>query len=375
MPERAPEVVLVRHSETEWSRSGQHTGRTDLPLTETGRRDAEALRPRLAGRSFERVLTSPLARAAETCRLSGLGGRAEPRDELLEWDYGDYEGRTTPDIRDHAPGWDLWRDGCPGGESAADVARRVDRLIVELRALEGDAALFSHGHVLRVLAARWLEQPPENGARLALSTGAVGTLGYERETAVIRLWNDTAYLDAAGGAELAAVLDDHLAGEFELRDVDATMATMTDDPYLDHVPVMTGGVGRAEVRRFYERHFIPKWPDDVKVVPISRTIGRDRVVDEIVASFTHDVEMDFMLPGIAPTGRFVELPHAVVVKFEGGKVAHEHVYWDQASLLVQVGLLDPGALPVSGAEQAHKLLDRTLPTNTLMQRWSKRASD
>jgi probable phosphoglycerate mutase len=141
------------------------------------------------------VLTSPLSRAAETCRLAGLGD-AEVRDELLEWDYGEYEGRTTADIREERPGWYLWRDGCPGGEAAAGVAARVDRLIGELRKLDGDAALFAHGHVLRMIGARWVELPPEEGGRLALSTASLSALGWEREVPVIWLWNDTGHLSA-----------------------------------------------------------------------------------------------------------------------------------------------------------------------------------
>ena len=189
MAERAPEVALVRHGQTEWSRSGRHTGRTDVPLTEEGRREALLVRDWLDGRAFERVLTSPLSRAADTCELAGLGDRAQARDELLEWDYGEYEGITTADIRTERPGWFLWRDGVPGGESAADVGERVDRLVAELRALDGDAALFAHGHVLRVLTARWLGLGPESGALFWLATGTLSVLGWERETPVIRAWN------------------------------------------------------------------------------------------------------------------------------------------------------------------------------------------
>ena len=189
MAEHRPEVVLVRHGETEWSRTGKHTGRTDIPLTENGRRDAEVLRASLTARRFARVLTSPLSRAAETCRLAGLGGSAENRDELLEWDYGDYEGLTTPEIREQRPDWSLWRDGCPGGEAPEDVGARVDRVIGEVQELDGDAALFAHGHVLRVLSARWIELGPEWGARLVLATATLSVLGWERETAALRLWN------------------------------------------------------------------------------------------------------------------------------------------------------------------------------------------
>jgi broad specificity phosphatase PhoE len=183
------EVVLARHGETEWSLNGRHTGRTDIPLTENGRRQGLVLKEALAGRDFVRVLSSPLERALETCRLAGLGDRVETTDDLLEWDYGEYEGITTKDIRAERPGWYLWRDGCPGGETAADVGRRVDRVIDAVADLDGDAVLFAHGHVLRVLTARWLRLGPENGALFKLDTGTLSTLGYERETRVITRWN------------------------------------------------------------------------------------------------------------------------------------------------------------------------------------------
>jgi probable phosphoglycerate mutase len=188
--ERRPQVVLVRHGETQWSKSGRHTGSSDIPLTEAGRSAAEALGARLRHWRFELVLTSPLSRATETCRLAGLGDEAEERSELVEWDYGEYEGLTTLQIREKVPGWSVWRDGCPGGESAEDVGARIDPLVAELRALSGDAALFGHGHLLRVVTARWIDLPPDAGASLALSTASVSVLGYERETPVIWLWND-----------------------------------------------------------------------------------------------------------------------------------------------------------------------------------------
>jgi probable phosphoglycerate mutase len=186
---RRPEIVLVRHGETEWSRDRRHTGRTDVPLTERGRRQAEALRPALAGFDFALVLTSPLARATETCRLAGLGDGAQRRDELREWDYGEYEGITTAQIRARRTDWVLWRDGCPGGETAADVGARVDPLVAELQALDGDAALFAHGHVLRVLAARWIELEPAGGQRLALTTGTLSVLSWEHEWTAVGRWN------------------------------------------------------------------------------------------------------------------------------------------------------------------------------------------
>jgi broad specificity phosphatase PhoE len=183
-----PEVVLVRHGETEWSKTGRHTGRTDVPLTERGLEQAAALRDLLRGQHFALVLTSPLARAAETARLAGFG-EAKPQPELMEWDYGAYEGRKTIDIRKERPAWSLWRDGVPGGEAAADVAARVDGVIAELRAAGGDALVFAHGHVLRVLAARWIGLEPSEGRLFALDPATVSVLGYERETPVIRVWN------------------------------------------------------------------------------------------------------------------------------------------------------------------------------------------
>jgi len=188
---RAGEAVLVRHAETEWSLNGRHTGRTDIPLTEHGREAAMALRPRLSRWQFDLVLVSPLGRARETCALCGLDADAQLRPDLLEWDYGDYEGLTTPEIRAQRPDWVLWRDGCPGGESPADVGARADRVIEEIGASGGEVAVFSHGHMLRVLGARWIALGADSGARLGLSTGALCVLGHERETAVIARWNDT----------------------------------------------------------------------------------------------------------------------------------------------------------------------------------------
>lgn len=183
------EVWLVRHAETAWSRDRKHTGRTDVPLTDDGRAAARALAPRLAEHAFARVLTSPLSRARETASLAGFGERLEPRDELVEWDYGAYEGVTTDDIRRDRPRWFLWRDGCPEGESAFDVARRVDPLIDDLAAGDGDVLVFSHSHVLRVLGARWVGLPPGDGALFTLDTPSVSVLGWERDVRVLRRWN------------------------------------------------------------------------------------------------------------------------------------------------------------------------------------------
>ena len=185
----APRIVVVRHGQTEWSASGRHTSHTDLGLTEEGRSRARELGPALASGEFARVFTSPLKRARETCAIAGFGDRAEVRDELHEWDYGEYEGLTTPEIRARRADWSLWRDGCPGGESPDQVGARADRLLLDLERIEGDVLAFAHGHILRVLAARWLECPVAGGARLALSAGAISILGYERETHVLRRWN------------------------------------------------------------------------------------------------------------------------------------------------------------------------------------------
>ena len=183
------DVWLIRHGETEWSRSGQHTGLTDLPLTETGRRAARALAPTLAGESFALVLTSPLKRARETCELSGLGARAQVDSDLLEWNYGEYEGLTTSEIHEREPGWLVFTDGAPGGERPDDVGRRVDRAIARARAAPGNVAMFAHGHLLRVLAARWLGWPVAAGRHFLLDTGTVNILSAYREAPAIRRWN------------------------------------------------------------------------------------------------------------------------------------------------------------------------------------------
>ena len=185
------ELYLVRHGETEWSRDGRHTGRTDVPLTAHGRHQAELVGRYLGGHRFALVLTSPLARAVETCTLAGLGGVALERDDLREWDYGEYEGRTTSEIREERPGWTLWRDGVPGGETVEAVGARADAVIAEARGAGGDVAVFAHGHLLRILAARWLGLPPRDGALLALDPATVSILGYEREQSVVDLWNDS----------------------------------------------------------------------------------------------------------------------------------------------------------------------------------------
>lgn len=185
----AQQIVLVRHGETQWSANGKHTSRTDLSLTEAGRERARALRSELAEWSFARVVSSPLKRARETCELAGFGDVVELDDDLHEWSYGEYEGLTTPEIRAARAGWWLWRDGCPGGEMPAEVGARADRVLARLREVGGDVLVFGHGHILRVVTARWLGMGPEEGARFALKAGAISVLGYERETEVLQRWN------------------------------------------------------------------------------------------------------------------------------------------------------------------------------------------
>lgn len=169
-------------------------------------------------------------------------------------------------------------------------------------------------------------------------------------------------------ADIESVFDAHVKHEFVDHDVAATMQTMVSEPYLLHVPTLTGGAGSSEVRQFYEQYFVGKWPADTTVSQVSRTVGSNQVVDELILRFTHDVRLAFMLPGVLPTGKPVELAVVVVMKFENGKIAHEHIYWDQASLLVQVGLLDQKVLPVVGVDQARTVLDQSLPLNALMKR-------
>ncbi len=192
------QIYLVRHGETEWSAAGKHTGRTDVPLTARGRDQARSLGTRLAGHRFALVLTSPLSRAAETARLAGFSD-AERAADLKEWDYGEFEGRTTPDIQEEIPGWTIWTGPWRGGETPEEVATRVDRVIargLDL-AVDGDCLLFAHGHLLRVLASRWVGSSARDGARFALGTATLGILGWERANRVIETWNEACHLDSA----------------------------------------------------------------------------------------------------------------------------------------------------------------------------------
>ncbi|HEX8435468.1 histidine phosphatase family protein [Archangium sp.] len=196
MKSRSPVLVLVRHGETAWSRSGQHTGRTDIPLLEEGRRMATELRAPLRAWDFAAVWTSPLSRASETCALAGYGAVAEMRADLMEWNYGTFEGKTKDEIRATSPNWTLWADGVPCGETARDVGARADRVVTEARSVEGNVLVFAHGHLLRVLAARWLGLPPTEGRLFALSTASISMLGFDSDgdQPVVQLWNDTTHL-------------------------------------------------------------------------------------------------------------------------------------------------------------------------------------
>ena len=198
MSEILPILYLARHGETAWSLSGQHTGLTDLPLTENGERNARRLGERLKGLTFAKVLTSPLKRAARTCELAGFGAVAEVDRDLVEWDYGQYEGRRSDEIRAERPDWQLFRDGCPGGESPGQVSVRADRVVRQVRAVSGDVLLFSSGHFIRVLATRWLGLEPTANCRFfMLSTASLSAVGYEHDFSrpVIRLWNETRHVE------------------------------------------------------------------------------------------------------------------------------------------------------------------------------------
>ncbi|HET9597548.1 MAG TPA: histidine phosphatase family protein [Anaeromyxobacteraceae bacterium] len=192
---RPPELWLVRHGETPFSRTGHYTGRRDLPLSDEGERQARAVGARLAGRSFSAVLVSPLLRARQTCALAGYAAAAREDPDLVEWDYGAHEGRRHSDVLAERPGWTIWRDGAPGGERLADVAARAARVLARLEGSIGDAALFAHGHLLRVLAALWLGLPPEAARLLRLQTGSLSVLGHEEATRVVQLWNERIWAD------------------------------------------------------------------------------------------------------------------------------------------------------------------------------------
>lgn len=205
----------------------------------------------------------------------------------------------------------------------------------------------------------------------------VGGMHYDKPASLMAHERSIAALKREIGPHfnLSALWEEHIKHEFGTRDVPATMATMVAEPYVNHIPTMTGGVGAKELSRFYQNHFVHGNPPDMKLIPISRTVGALQIVDEFIMCFTHSTEIDWMLPNVAPTGKYVEIPMLGVIKFRGDKLYHEHIYWDQASVLVQIGLLNPEGLPVAGVETARKLLDETLPSNTLMGRWGTSAAE
>jgi carboxymethylenebutenolidase len=228
-------------------------------------------------------------------------------------------------------------------QSGAVLQRRVAAMD------KGEACLYSDGGAGGVV-------PGASGAAPSAGIAQSRTLGFLRAAIGPRY-------------DLSALWDEHRSCEFVTRDADATMRTMVAQPYVNHVPTMIGGYGATDLHHFYSKHFIPNNPADMRSIPVSRTVGADRVVNETILCFTHDREIEWMLPGIAPTGRYVEVALIGIITFRGGKLAHEHIYWDQASVLVQIGLLDPKLLPVTGAEAARKVLDPSLPSNQLLRTW------
>ena len=263
-----------------------------------------------------------------------------------------------------------------GIEGALDLAPRI-RCPLVMHFAENDPHLSAEG-VARIKAAFAVSPDVAIYVHAGVSPGFAESANAEYDKPAARLAHSRsiALLRSSIGPhyDLEALWEKHTLYEFGTRDVAATMRTMVAEPYVNHIPVMTGGVGGEELARFYAHHFIPKCPADFKLTPISRTVGADRLVDEMLVSFTHDVEIDWMLPGVPPTGKYVEVPTIAIVNFRGDKLYHEHIYWDQASVLVQIGLLDPAGLPVAGVETARKLVDETRPSNRLMKRWSESAS-
>ena len=253
------------------------------------------------------------------------------------------------DVRSAAPAVLLHIAGATAGASAVDGVRRR---------LGGDAEVYVYTGVTPGFAVPGRATYDKQGADMA----------HTRTIALLRRVLGPRY-------DLSALWEAHRACEFVSRDVDATMRTMVAEPYVNHVPTLTGGYGQASLRRFYRDHFIPKSPKDTRTIPISRTVGADRVVNEALLCFTHDCEIDWLLPGVAPTGKYVEVALVGIITFRGDKLVHEHIYWDQASVLVQVGLLDPTGLPVAGVDAARKVLDPSLPSNALMKNWADGTDD
>ena len=316
------------------------------------------------------------ANVAEIAAIIGaLRGRSECTGKVGALGFG--QGGRLAYLAAAAAGADCAVVYCGSGiEAAIDLAPRI-RCPVAMHFAENDRHLSAEA-VARVKAA--FAGSPDVAIYLyaGVSPGFARSASptYDKPAARLAHSRSIALLRGAIGPhyDLEALWEKHTLYEFGTRDVAATMQTMVAEPYVNHIPVMTGGVGGEELARFYAHHFIPKCPADFKLTPISRTVGADRLVDEMLVSFTHDVEIDWMLPGVPPTGKYVEVPTIAIVNFRGDKLYHEHIYWDQASVLVQIGLLDPTGLPVAGVEAAKKLVDEMRSSNTLMKRWSESAS-
>lgn len=254
--------------------------------------------------------------------------------------------------------------------SLQDAATIKGRLVLHIAEQDGFCPPEARARIVEALAGK-------PGVELYVYPGVdhafarTGGDHYDKPSALMAHQRSIAALKRAIGPEYdySALWDKHCEYEFGTRDVAATMATMVAEPYVNHIPTMTGGVGFKQLSRFYQHHFVNSNPPDTHLVPLSRTVGATQIVDEMLFCFTHTTEMDWLLPGVAPTGKYVEIPLIAIVKFRGDKLYHEHIYWDQASVLVQIGLLDPTGLPVAGRETAQKLLDENLPSNTLMARW------
>ena len=286
---------------------------------------------------------------------------------------------------------------CLGGKLAYLSACRLDRVAcaVAYYGVGIEHALAEAAHIKGRLVLHVAERdgfcPPEAQAQIRAALGGkdgielyvypgvdhafarAGGEHYDRPSALMAHQRSIGALRAEMGPhyDFSALWDKHCEYEFATRDVDATMATMVAEPYVNHIPTMTGGVGYRQLKRFYQNHFVHSNPPDTTLIPLSRTVGASQIVDELLFCFTHTCEIDWMLPGVPPTGKRVEIPLVAIVKFRGDKLYHEHIYWDQASVLVQIGKLDPAGLPVAGIETARKLLDETLPSNALMARWQE----
>jgi carboxymethylenebutenolidase len=314
-------------------------------------------------------LGAPDGNAAVAAAVEALRARRECGGKVGVLGFGrgaDLALRAAVDgVADCAVGYDPTGSGAlpDGGETRGGPA-------IVHSSENGDLA-----SAKQALAALGVELHTYPGARTGFATP--GSDAFDKSASLMAHTRTLGLLRRVLGPryDLEALWEQHTALEFAARDAEATMTTMVAEPYVNHIPTMTGGVGYTQLLRFYKHHFIPTTPEDARLVPVSRTVGVDRLVDEFVFTFTHDREIDWLLPGVPPTQRRIEVPMLAVVRFRGDKLYNEHIYWDQATVLVQAGLLDPGLLPIAGVETARKLLDEGLPSNTLMRRWSASAPE